>query len=153
MCCCLFFFFSSRRRHTRCSRDWSSDVCSSDLVHVHPQRPQTDAGALRFLGQDYVVGERGFPTTAELLGHLDADESEFSRAAVEVAGRRTSFLPRRVVGHHLLDQELANCITKCIVFGGEDRAAHWWSSLRARKAVRLSRRWLSLRRTRRQSAF
>src|SRR5256884_4892747 len=28
---CVVFFFSSRRRHTRCSRDWSSDVCSSDL--------------------------------------------------------------------------------------------------------------------------
>src|SRR2546422_8354915 len=28
------FFFSSRRRHTRCSRDWSSDVCSSDLLHA-----------------------------------------------------------------------------------------------------------------------
>src|SRR5207302_7926072 len=27
-----FFFFSSRRRHTRFSRDWSSDVCSSDLA-------------------------------------------------------------------------------------------------------------------------
>src|SRR5687768_18190013 len=27
----IMFFFSSRRRHTRCSRDWSSDVCSSDL--------------------------------------------------------------------------------------------------------------------------
>src|SRR5256884_5129872 len=27
----VVFFFSSRRRHTRCSRDWSSDVCSSDL--------------------------------------------------------------------------------------------------------------------------
>src|SRR5690625_6906678 len=27
-----FFFFSSRRRHTRWPRDWSSDVCSSDLV-------------------------------------------------------------------------------------------------------------------------
>src|SRR5690606_27048693 len=27
----VFFFFSSRRRHTRFSRDWSSDVCSSDL--------------------------------------------------------------------------------------------------------------------------
>src|SRR5207245_6020538 len=26
------FFFSSRRRHTRCYRDWNSDVCSSDLV-------------------------------------------------------------------------------------------------------------------------
>src|SRR5256884_3560350 len=35
MCrCCHFFFFSSRRRHTRCSRDWSSDVCSSDLDGV-----------------------------------------------------------------------------------------------------------------------
>src|SRR5437870_12829849 len=29
-----FFFFSSRRRHTRWPRDWSSDVCSSDLVHL-----------------------------------------------------------------------------------------------------------------------
>src|SRR5437868_15072570 len=28
----FFFFFSSRRRHTRSKRDWSSDVCSSDLV-------------------------------------------------------------------------------------------------------------------------
>src|SRR2546422_8354837 len=28
----IVFFFSSRRRHTRCSRDWSSDVCSSDLT-------------------------------------------------------------------------------------------------------------------------
>src|SRR5438105_11052270 len=27
-----FFFFSSRRRHTRSTRDWSSDVCSSDLT-------------------------------------------------------------------------------------------------------------------------
>src|SRR3989304_7079976 len=30
----LVFFFSSRRRHTICSRDWSSDVCSSDLQHA-----------------------------------------------------------------------------------------------------------------------
>src|ERR1041385_122492 len=30
----FFFFFSSRRRHTRCSRDWSSDVCSSDLEEI-----------------------------------------------------------------------------------------------------------------------
>src|SRR3989449_8137830 len=32
--CRIFFFFSSRRRHTRCSRDWSSDVCSSDLGYL-----------------------------------------------------------------------------------------------------------------------
>src|SRR5207253_7720963 len=30
----FFFFFSSRRRHTRWPRDWSSDVCSSDLPHL-----------------------------------------------------------------------------------------------------------------------
>src|SRR5687768_18232453 len=32
------FFFSSRRRHTRCSRDWSSDVCSSDLAWARPAK-------------------------------------------------------------------------------------------------------------------
>src|SRR5690606_41977922 len=31
---CVCFFFSSRRRHTRFSRDWSSDVCSSDLAQI-----------------------------------------------------------------------------------------------------------------------
>src|SRR6266700_7236652 len=31
LACLASFFFSSRRRHTRFSRDWSSDVCSSDL--------------------------------------------------------------------------------------------------------------------------
>src|SRR5256712_5033513 len=31
-CVWFFFFFSSRRRHTRSDRDWSSDVCSSDLA-------------------------------------------------------------------------------------------------------------------------
>src|SRR5436309_14366191 len=39
----MLFFFSSRRRHTRFSRDWSSDVCSSDLDprgrrHTDPRR-------------------------------------------------------------------------------------------------------------------
>src|ERR1039457_7456387 len=32
--CCFFFFFSSRRRHTRLQGDWSSDVCSSDLLYL-----------------------------------------------------------------------------------------------------------------------
>src|SRR5699024_12175113 len=32
--CFFFFFFSSRRRHTRSKRDWSSDVCSSDLIEL-----------------------------------------------------------------------------------------------------------------------
>src|SRR5690606_39812059 len=35
----LTFFFSSRRRHTRFSRDWSSDVCSSDLMKAGRKGP------------------------------------------------------------------------------------------------------------------
>src|SRR5438067_7743995 len=39
----FFFFFSSRRRHTRSKRDWSSDVCSSDLCQfVHSSLMQDD---------------------------------------------------------------------------------------------------------------
>src|SRR5207249_9253895 len=40
------FFFSSRRRHTRSKRDWSSDVCSSDLSEVRGMfRIETDSHA------------------------------------------------------------------------------------------------------------
>src|SRR2546429_1540600 len=46
-----YVFFSSRRRHTRCSRDWSSDVCSSDLeAQADPargRRAEPDQPALR----------------------------------------------------------------------------------------------------------
>src|SRR5690606_15132611 len=57
---CSFFFFSSRRRHTRFSRDWSSDVCSSDLEYdgiiivpmtiVNPQYFEEIVGRLRVDG-------------------------------------------------------------------------------------------------------
>src|SRR6266498_5384651 len=43
----FFFFFSSRRRHTRCGRDWSSDVCSSDLYSapgLFPGKSEVSAG-------------------------------------------------------------------------------------------------------------
>src|SRR5437868_7734945 len=42
----VFFFFSSRRRHTRSKRDWSSDVCSSDLTRSGPE-PKESAGTPR----------------------------------------------------------------------------------------------------------
>src|SRR3712207_9358992 len=63
----FFFFFSSRRRHTRYWRDWSSDVCSSDL-----HEPDEVAGApvLRDL-DDPVSGplrERGVPGQGQQIG-------------------------------------------------------------------------------------
>src|SRR2546422_588026 len=46
---CFCFFFSSRRRHTICSRDWSSDVCSSDLRLLAVEYARRSA-VLRALG-------------------------------------------------------------------------------------------------------
>src|SRR6266496_5155843 len=46
----FFFFFSSRRRHTRSLRDWSSDVCSSDLL---PIGERTAAAGLALVGTRY----------------------------------------------------------------------------------------------------
>src|SRR5947209_12576163 len=43
--CRIPFFFSSRRRHTRYWRDWSSDVCSSDLCEIK------NLNSIRFIGQ------------------------------------------------------------------------------------------------------
>src|SRR5699024_12153296 len=40
------FFFSSRRRHTRSKRDWSSDVCSSDLLSIDLLLPTPRANRL-----------------------------------------------------------------------------------------------------------
>src|SRR5256886_9922696 len=42
---CFFFFFSSRRRHTRFDCDWSSDVCSSDLIERWIRRVMAIAAA------------------------------------------------------------------------------------------------------------
>src|SRR5215217_9249112 len=57
----FFFFFSSRRRHTRYWRDWSSDVCSSDLSDVRANtttaRPLNGGGP----GAEYeVTGHKWF---------------------------------------------------------------------------------------------
>src|SRR2546426_2240679 len=59
--CVFFFFFSSRRRHTRLQGDWSSDVCSSDLVEATGAKmPKgTPVDGRSFLPQ--LRGERGNP--------------------------------------------------------------------------------------------
>src|SRR2546421_9406620 len=51
------FFFSSRRRHTRSDRDWSSDVCSSDLLIVDGN-PLQDVRALSSISTVFMKGER-----------------------------------------------------------------------------------------------
>src|SRR5207302_2544932 len=55
----FFFFFSSRRRHTRFSRDWSSDVCSSDLYHNPVRLEQRGWGASSFVPDIFVPVPNG----------------------------------------------------------------------------------------------
>src|SRR3712207_7743668 len=50
----VFFFFSSRRRHTRYWRDWSSDVCSSDLSAA---LPGTELGSAKTTAFDVFPGQ------------------------------------------------------------------------------------------------
>src|SRR5207245_5073851 len=51
------FFFSSRRRHTRCYRDWSSDVCSSDLFLLSTRRGK-QFNSMVHGDIDYLLGAR-----------------------------------------------------------------------------------------------
>src|SRR5947209_13074180 len=62
----LFFFFSSRRRHTRYWRDWSSDVCSSDLG----EGPTHGLGD-QVHGVRGAVGRRHQLVALEHVQHLD----------------------------------------------------------------------------------
>src|SRR5690554_6749460 len=81
ICCSFFvFFFSSRRRHTRCGRDWSSDVCSSDLPLM--LGGQLDAVRERVVRRD-AVGVAGVDVEAQ-------DAAEQRRHVLAVAQRRVA---------------------------------------------------------------
>src|SRR5690606_27298114 len=57
VCCSCPFFVSSRRRHTRFSRDWSSDVCSSDLLYdfaCQIRKSNISKGGFRFANALYL---------------------------------------------------------------------------------------------------
>src|SRR5205809_1640302 len=58
-------FFSSRRRHTRCSRDWSSDVCSSDLL------PAEELAKLEAANTDRPAAQAFFGIQARNLARLN----------------------------------------------------------------------------------
>src|SRR6266446_5969509 len=64
----FFFFFSSRRRHTRLQGDWSSDVCSSDLVPPTP--PQSRAEGISTVGtvNELFAGNSNYPAGPYGLG-------------------------------------------------------------------------------------
>src|SRR5699024_11680444 len=78
----LLFFFSSRRRHTRSKRDWSSDVCSSDLPRL--EEIDVEAEPDRWLGFDRVEPGEAWTDMSVFVARLhQAELRERGRAAVE----------------------------------------------------------------------
>src|SRR5215203_6737352 len=93
MCFVVFFFFSSRRRHTRYWRDWSSDVCSSDLGNLTGQvrniAQVTTAVAKGDLSQKITVAAQGEvaelkDTINTMVDQLRSFGDEVTRVAREV---------------------------------------------------------------------
>src|SRR5204863_1469416 len=78
----LLFVFSSRRRHTRSLRDWSSDVCSSDLLHLKDlkdlKNPKTQVpvgeGAMPIAEIFKQLVKQGFAGYANLEYEIDAND-------------------------------------------------------------------------------
>src|SRR5690625_7138902 len=74
------FFFSSRRRHTRWPRDWSSDVCSSDLIMEQGRRDPTyindpDVSQyLQSLGAQLAAATPGSVSNPEVFAIRDRSE-------------------------------------------------------------------------------
>src|SRR2546430_9199146 len=78
----LFFFFSSRRRHTRFDCDWSSDVCSSDLV---PQAFSERAALFAVTYTGVRLLHLGLYTYASRRGHASwAAIAGFGTATLEI---------------------------------------------------------------------
>src|SRR3712207_6277064 len=102
------FFFSSRRRHTRYWRDWSSDVCSSDLVlHLQPALLPAQLHELVLLGAglpvDDAVVDVGLAHPAAHRLHRDVEVGgDLGLTQVTAAGDPddvTLELRRELLGH------------------------------------------------------
>src|SRR6266498_3870227 len=114
-----FFFFSSRRRHTRCGRDWSSDVCSSDLrggrelVRLADDERLERVAFVERRGRD---GRGGGDTPARALAR--GDEEIHLRAALPIFLHAKDDR-RRPAEHALRDASEQRRVLRLVPFGGE----------------------------------
>src|SRR5207248_3518580 len=82
------FFFSSRRRHTSSYGDWSSDVCSSDLLALLERAEATGLGVTSFVS----IGNKADVSSNDLLEWWeDDDETEMVVLYLESFGNPRAF--------------------------------------------------------------
>src|SRR5699024_11778601 len=106
---------SSRRRHTRSKRDWSSDVCSSDLEPV----------GRRVLAQTLGMSERVLRTETDYLRKQELIASTKSGMILTAKGKRTiqglSKLMDSLLGLQQMEKELSRYlgIRNCLIVSGD----------------------------------
>src|SRR3989449_11085031 len=112
-----FFFFSSRRRHTRCSRDWSSDVCSSDLW-VFTTRADTLMGATFVaVAAEHPIATWAAKNNKELASFVEECKRgafmEADLAQIEKKGMPTGVF----VSHPITNEKLPAWVANYVVMG------------------------------------
>src|ERR1039458_10422177 len=104
--CSGFFFFSSRRRHTRCLSDWSSDVCSSDLIYG----PFTDelwtvtrGGPTRLNGRVVRVSKRARLEDAVIAMGFSKSKTNLEKSLPHLARLARRAMKIRIMGSAALE--------------------------------------------------
>src|SRR5262245_65513053 len=105
----FIFFFSSRRRHTRCLSDWSSDVCSSDLVPpISTLEMSCDGRTFADLGVKLLgakpLKDQTIDPSDSLLGPYRDPRSEERRVGKESRSRRSKDTYKKEVGYNTHNQ-------------------------------------------------
>src|SRR5688500_12642488 len=140
------FFFSSSRRHTSLQGDWSSDVCSSDLVgfgfvyglaareagfspiEVIAMSLIVFGGAAQFAAVGYVASGLAWPAIVLLTFLLNARHLLYS-AALAPWFRHVPFWRRAVMAHLLTDEAFALTIAHNQRVGRTDERGYWVAAI------------------------
>src|SRR5207249_731629 len=128
----IYFFFSSRRRHTRSKRDWSSDVCSSDLDGVRPSAAEeivVSLGPRMFTGEATML--LGRPGLAQIHAAADGEVIEVSRddllALIQTDGELSAIFMRAFILRRV--ELIARGVSDVVVLG----STHCQGTLRVRE--------------------
>src|SRR2546427_8053470 len=155
--CLCFFFFSSRRRHTRFDCDWSSDVCSSDLIPERMTARLRMSGVRKSFGATHALSNVSFEVSSgevhALIGENGAGKSTLMKilsgacqpdgGQIELDGQ--PFVPRdplhaRRSGIAMIYQELNLAphlsVAENIVLGEEPNRFGWLNRARQRTLAR-----------------
>src|SRR5690606_8863708 len=109
VCFCLFFF-SSRRRHTRFSRDWSSDVCSSDLGESGEGVIDAEPGAIISYHCDVHPEMRGILYVSDVI--VPSRSTGFAGSLLQISDQQLA------VGHYTaISEDVENNMTQLSIAG------------------------------------